>query len=101
MIRHLIVFNTREGTTEEECLAMAERGKQELSRIPGVVRIAFGVAITDAARYRYTFVIDLYDEEALRRYQEHPLHIAFANTYFRPMAPDRITTDYRLVYEGS
>lgn len=100
MIRHLIVFNRREGATEEECLAMAERGKQELTRVPGVIQVSFGVAIVPNARYRYTFVIDLKDEEALRLYRDHPIHVAFADTYFRPMAPDRITTDY-LVYERS
>lgn len=97
MIRHLIVFNIREGAPHEECLAMAERGRLDLGRIPGVVSIAFGVAVKENARYRYTFVIDLVDEQALAVYQEHPWHVAFADTYFRPLAPDRITTDYELV----
>jgi hypothetical protein len=97
MIRHLIVFNRREGATEQECLAMAERGKEELARVPGVLNVSFGVAILPTARYRYTFVIDLLDEQALQQYQQHPIHIAFADTYFRPMAPDRITTDYQLI----
>ena len=101
MIRHLIVFNRRADATEEECLAMAKRGKEELARVPGVLNVSFGVAILANARYRYTFVIDLVDEEALRVYQTHPFHLAFADTYFRPLAPDRITTDYQLVYEGS
>ncbi|HLI87810.1 MAG TPA: Dabb family protein [Ktedonobacteraceae bacterium] len=98
MIRHLIVFNISEGVTREQCLAMAELGRQELSRIPGVISISFGEAIAENARYRYTFTIDLRDEEALRAYQGHPLHVAFANNHFRPVAPDRITTDYEVLY---
>jgi hypothetical protein len=98
MIRHLIVFNIREEVTHEDCLAMAERARQDLTSIAGVVQVSFGVAVTENARYRYTFVIDLNDEQALRRYRDHPIHVAFADTYFRPIAPDRITTDYKLLY---
>lgn len=98
MIRHLIVFNIREEVTHEDCLAMAERARQDLTSIAGVVQVSFGVAVTENARYRYTFVIDLSDEQALRRYRDHPIHVAFADTYFRPIAPDRITTDYKLLY---
>lgn len=98
MIRHLIVFNIREGATHEECLAMAERGRLELGRIPGVISVSFGVALKKGVRYRYTFVIDLIDEQALADYQHHPLHVAFADIHFRPLAIDRITTDYELVY---
>ncbi|MFL5661597.1 MAG: Dabb family protein [Ktedonobacteraceae bacterium] len=98
MIRHLIVFNTSEGVTREQCLAMAERARQELSQIHGVINVSFGAAIAANARYRYNFTIDLRDEGALRIYQEHPIHVAFANNHFRPMAPDRITTDYQLFF---
>ena len=98
MIRHLLIFNTRDDVTHEQCLAMAELAHQELSRIPGVVQVSFGIAVAENARYRYNFTIDLDDEQALRVYQDHPIHVAFANSHFRPMAPDRITTDYKVVY---
>jgi fructose-bisphosphate aldolase class II len=98
MIRHLIVFNLRAGATHEDCLAMAERGREELGRIPGVLNVSFGTSLLENARYRYTFVIDLSDARALAGYQAHPRHVAFANTYFRPLAPDRITTDYEIMY---
>lgn len=98
MIRHLIVFNLRAGATHEDCLAMADLGRQELSRIPGVLNVSFGTSISANARYRYTFVIDLVDGQALSLYRDHPLHVAFADTHFRPLATDRITTDYEIVY---
>ncbi len=98
MIRHLIVFNVREGATHEDCLAMTERAREELARVPGVVGISFGMALAENVRYRYNFVIDLLDEQALQEYRDHPLHVAFADQYFRPLATDRITTDYEIVY---
>lgn len=98
MIRHLIVFNLRAGATHEECLLMAERGRVELARVPGVVAISFGTSLKEDARYRYTFVIDLIDRQVLDEYRDHPLHVAFADDFFRPLATDRITTDYELIY---
>lgn len=98
MIRHLIIFNTPEGVSSEACQAMAELARQELSQIPGVLSVSFGVAIAEHACYRYNFTIDLCDEGALRTYQEHPIHVAFASNHFRPLAPDRITTDYEVSY---
>jgi hypothetical protein len=98
VIRHLIVFNIREGASHDQCLAMTELARQELARIPGVVSISFGTTVTQNARYRYTFVIDLLDEQALQHYRDHPIHIAFADNHFRPLATDRITTDYEIVY---
>lgn len=77
---------------------MAERGRRELSRIPGVLQVSFGVAVEEQPRYRYTFTIDLRDEQAVSDYRHHPVHVAFADEYFRPLAPDRITTDYEIVY---
>ena len=96
MIRHLIVFNTPAEVSREQCLAMAGLARQELSQIPGVLHVSFGVAIAENARYRYHFTIDLRDERSLRTYQDHPIHVAFANNHFRPLAPERITTDYEL-----
>ena len=98
MIRHLIVFNIRDGATHEECLAMAEHGRIVLARIPGVLQVSFGVALVQTARYRYNFTIDLENEQAVQQYQVHPLHVAFADEHFRPLAPDRITIDYQLHY---
>ncbi len=94
MIRHVIVFNAT--TPEAEVRAMAARAGEVLGGLPGVTEVRFGVALAETARYRYFFDIGLQDEQALDVYRTHPLHLRFADEAFRPMAPDRITTDYRL-----
>jgi fructose-bisphosphate aldolase class II len=94
LIRHVIVFNAT--APEAEVRAMAARAKEVLGALPGVSEVRFGVALAEAARYRYFFDIGLQDEQALDTYRHHPLHLRFADDEFRPMAPDRITTDYRL-----
>jgi hypothetical protein len=94
MIRHVIVFNAT--APEAEVRAMAARAREVLGALPGVTGVRFGVALAEAARYRYIFDIGLLDEQALNTYRTHPVHLRFADEEFRPLAPDRITTDYRL-----
>lgn len=98
MIRHLIVFNIKDGATHDQCVAMAEKGKEELSRIPGVVNVSYGMAVHEAARYKYYLAVDFAGREIIQSYQQHPVHTAFAEADFRPMAVDRITTDYELLF---
>jgi hypothetical protein len=97
MVKHLIVFNIRDGATYEDCLSMIERGKKELLRIPGVIGIAFGTAVVETARYTYTLIVDFADEDVIESYKDHPIHMSFADDWFRPLATDRITTDYRMM----
>lgn len=94
MIRHLIVFNAV--GPPEEVRAMAEGAVRILGSIPGVTEVRFGVALGENARYRYLFDIGLVDEAALVAYQRDPVHLQFANERFRPLAPDRVTTDFEL-----
>jgi fructose-bisphosphate aldolase class II len=94
VIRHVIVFNAE--APYEQVLAMAERAQRVLSTIPGVTDVRFGVAVEESARYRYLFDIGLADESVVGTYRVHPVHVRFAEEQFRPLAQDRITTDYRL-----
>lgn len=96
MVCHLIVFNST--APEQQVLAMAERGKAILGAIPGVTHVRFGTAVKGTARFRYLFDIGFADETVIESYYAHPDHIRFAEAEFRPLAPDRITTDYRLDY---
>lgn len=97
MIRHLIVFNIRQGATHEDCLAVIAKGMEQLLQIPGVLNLGFGVAVREDARYKYQLAIDFADEGVIESYKHHPIHVAYADRFFRPLATDRITTDYKLI----
>jgi fructose-bisphosphate aldolase class II len=75
---------------------MATQARQVLGALTGVTDFRFGVALAEQARYRYFFDIGLEDEAALANYRTDPIHVRFADEEFRPMAPDRVTTDYAL-----
>jgi fructose-bisphosphate aldolase class II len=97
MVEHLIVFNAE--ASREEVLRMAEEAKEVLLRIPGVVGLRFGEALLPGARYRYFISVLFSGPEVVERYRDHPLHVAFADQVFRPLAKDRLTTDYRVLLE--
>jgi hypothetical protein len=97
MVEHLIVFNAE--ATREEVLRMAEEAREVLLRIPGVVGLRFGEALFPGARYRYFISVLFSGPEVVEAYRDHPPHVEFANRVFRPMAQDRITTDYQVLLE--
>lgn len=96
MVRHLIVFNTE--ASEAEVWQMFEQARRVLGQIPGVVGFELGKALGATTRYRYVLVVDFADESVIDLYRDHPLHKAFADGIFRPMAPDRLTTDFLRLY---
>lgn len=92
MVRHLIVFNTE--APEAEVQGMFEQARRVLGQIPGVVGFELGKAVGESPRYRYLLMVDFADESVITLYRDHPLHQQFASKVFRPMAPDRLTTDF-------
>lgn len=92
MVQHLILFNAE--ASPEEVRRMVEEARSVLLRIPGVTGLCFGEALSETARYRYWLSIAFSGPEVVEVYRNHPLHVDFANRVFRPMAKDRITTDY-------
>ncbi len=84
MICHVIVFNADEPA--ERVRAMAERARRILGAIRGVTDVRFGVAVADAAPYRYFFDIGFADESVIDSYRQDPAHVRFAEEEFRPLA---------------
>jgi fructose-bisphosphate aldolase class II len=98
-IEHLIVYNTT-GASDAEVDAMMARGREVLSKIPGVRRVATGRAVKEDARYRCCWIIEFASKQVIDSYRDHPDHVAFANELFRPIAGDRLSIDYELTERG-
>jgi fructose-bisphosphate aldolase class II len=98
-VEHLIVYNTG-GATEAEVDAMMARGREVLSSIPGVRRVATGRAIKEDAQYRCCWIIEFASKQVIDSYRDHPDHVAFADQLFRPIAGDRLSIDYELTERG-
>ena len=93
-VEHLIIYNVT-GIGEHEVDAMLAEGRQSLSTIPGVRKVITGRAVKAEAKYRYTWLIRFCHPAVIDSYREHPLHVAFADKLFRPIASDRISIDYQ------
>lgn len=93
-VEHLIIYNVH-GITGDETMAMIDEGKLILSSIPGVLEVVAGHSIHNDDSYRYTWIIRFCHRAVIESYRNHHLHVAFADTLFRPVAGERISIDYQ------
>lgn len=91
-VSHLIVYNVAEGADPD---AMIAEGRRVLAAIPGVREVFAGEAVKSDAGYRYCWNVLFCHPVVIDSYREHPQHVKFADTRFRPVAGDRISIDYR------
>jgi fructose-bisphosphate aldolase class II len=93
-VEHLIIYNVS-GITEQQAHSMIAEGRKVLSRIPGVLDVVTGQAVKADADYRYTWLVRFCHPAVIPSYRDHPLHLAFADNLFRPVAGGRISIDYQ------
>ncbi len=94
-VEHLIIYNVN-NITDQQIADMMAKGKQILGTIPGVREVITGHAIERDAKYHYTWLIRFCHSDVIESYRNHPEHIAFADTFFRPVAAERISIDYKI-----
>lgn len=94
-VEHLIIYNA--DASDDAIHTMMAAGRQVLSQIPGVREVFTGEAIQEEASYRCCWLVRFCHPAVIDSYREHPDHISFADSLFRPIAGDRISIDYRAV----
>lgn len=95
-VEHLIIYNSDEGD-ESRIEEMMAEGRRVLGAIPGVRGVFAGRALKDGAKYRYCWLVRFAHPKVIDSYREHPAHVAFADTRFRPASVGRISIDYQAV----
>lgn len=93
-VEHVIIYNV-DGITDHQAASMMRKGQMILSSIPGVREVIIGRAIRSDATYFYTWLIRFCHIDVIDSYRNHPKHIDFADTLFRPVAGERISIDYQ------
>ena len=96
-VEHLIIYNA--AGNDAEVHDMMVKGRHVLSQIPGVRAVFAGEAVKEGARFRYSWLVHFCHTAVIESYRDHPDHIAFADSLFRPVAGDRISIDYRAAGE--
>jgi fructose-bisphosphate aldolase class II len=95
-VEHVIVYNSSE-SDPAVIQIMLRKGKQQLSTIPGVLDVRIGRATNDKSKYRYCWLVSFAHESVIESYKSHPVHVAYADSYFRPIAEDRLSNDYKIL----
>jgi fructose-bisphosphate aldolase class II len=95
-VEHLVLYDPGAVPADRVAAVMAE-GRRVLARIPGVRRVFTGAAVQDGARYPYGWLVRFAHPAVIATYRDHPLHRGFADGLFRPLAPERLSVDYREV----
>jgi fructose-bisphosphate aldolase class II len=91
MVEHVIIYNVLADTDVDDLMA---EGRRVLAAIPGVREVITGRAVQYGARYRFCWNVRFCHSEVIDSYRQHPEHIKFADTRFRPVASDRISIDF-------
>ena len=97
-VEHLIFFNLT--CTESEAAEIIAQGERVLGTIPGVRRVFAGKSLKDSDHYRYCWRVQFASAAVVDSYREHPVHVSYADTYFRPHAGDRVTEDFAPLIRG-
>ena len=98
MIRHMIIWTLKDEYNGDEKTAIKQGIKEGLEglhgKIPGLVRIR--VLTNGLASSTGDLMLDTLfeDEQALKEYSGHPLHIAVANGKVRPFTKIRSCFDF-------
>jgi hypothetical protein len=93
-VEHLIIYNTT--VDDSKSAELAAEGRRVLDQIPGVRATWSGRAIKDDAGYQWCWLIRFAHPAVIDSYREHPDHVKYADTRFRPIAGDRISIDYEI-----
>jgi hypothetical protein len=95
MVRHIALFRWKEGTTEAD-VSRVEEGLRPLpSQIPCIRAYRFGRDLgIQAGNADFAVVADFEDEEALRSYAEHPVHVAVVEERIHPLVRAREAIQY-------
>lgn len=94
-VEHLIIYNLSL-EAESRAAEIMTQGRQVLSQIPGVRQVLTGTAIQQQAQFRFCWLVRFTGPSVIASYRDHPLHVEYADTWFRPFAADRISIDYQL-----
>ncbi|MBQ9946192.1 MAG: Dabb family protein [Clostridia bacterium] len=98
MINHIIIWNLDKNLSAEEKQKVKSEAKEKLEglygKIDGLTKIKVEINPLESSNADMLLFTQFTDGEALKAYQESPLHNAVADKYVRPYAVSRACLDY-------
>jgi stress responsive alpha/beta barrel protein len=74
MIFHIVLFDFKSETTQEEKDTALEHVRKLQGKIPGIAYVHAGKSITSNKSFSHGFVMGFTDETVWRSYAAHPAH---------------------------
>ena len=100
MIKHVIIWKLREELSIEEKNKAKKEAKTALEalagNIDGLLDITLNIDMLPTSNCDMMLDSSFESVEALAGYQKHPLHVAAADTFVRPVAKERLCADYEV-----
>lgn len=94
VIQHIVLLKWKPGTDEDRILESFAHAEHLPNQIEGVESLTIGRNRVGADHgYTHALIVQLADEEALRRYLEHPLRERYIAEHLRPIEAERIEVD--------
>ena len=93
MIRHIVLFNVKDGEDKDQVADIASRVLEPLvGQIPGLLHVEVERCFNGVDFALYS---ELEDREALAVYADHPLHTE-AKSHFFHLLSNRVAADYEI-----
>lgn len=97
MVRHVILWNLKEGIDKEKVKKEAKENLESLiGKVPGLIEIKINICPLDSSNCDMMLDSLLEDENALKNYATHPAHVHVADTFVRPYTEKRTCIDYEV-----
>jgi len=94
MIKHVVLFNIKPGTSKEQIDAMVAGYNSMKDVIPELVSWSMGPNLRPDGEFAHAMVAVVENMETLKRYVDHPLHQRVSTELGRPIFEKRVIADY-------
>ncbi|MCR4960787.1 MAG: Dabb family protein [Lachnospiraceae bacterium] len=95
MVKHVILWTLKEEFRNDEIKAGIKNGLEGLKgKIPGLIDIRVNIDPLESSNCDVMLDSCFANEEALKAYAVHPVHVDIANTKVRPYTASRVCMDY-------
>lgn len=100
MVKHIILWTLKDELNEEQksnIKAEMKKGLEGLAgKIPGLINIKVQIERLSSSNAEVMLDSTFTDEESLKGYAVHPLHVDVANTKVRPYTATRSCLDFEV-----
>ena len=98
MVKHIILWTLKSDIADSEKLKIKQHIKMALEglkgKIPGLIEIKVNIEPLESSNAELMLDSTFENEQSLKEYSTHPLHVAVANKYVRPYTATRSCMDY-------